>query len=336
MCAFLEMKSVRMRRSYFNNEVHKEEPATVKRPFTRPLTFLALILLSIYLLIAVFAPVIAPPISADPYLIPRDGYQAEPQPMGAAWKNNSPGLPFWYEPLTGRQEWVHLLGTTEGQYDIFYGIIWGTRTAFFTSLAVVVSTFLIGVLVGAGAGYFGGFVDELLMRLTDIFMTLPFLFAAMILAAVLTPLLGRSLLPSILALITFGWMGYARMIRGEVLSIKERTYILAARATGAGHAFILFRQILPNAIFPTLVFATLNIAEVTLSFAALSFLGIGTQPGYADWGQLLGFGRNWIMSLTHYWHIIVWPALALMFFVLAWNLIGDALRDLLDPRTDTG
>lgn len=325
-----------MKRSFFNYETKKGEPALAKRPFTRPLAVLALILLGIYLLIAIFAPLIAPPAGTDPYRIPRDGYQSEPQPMGAFWNNQPPDLPFWYQPFTGKQSWTHLLGTTEGQYDIFYGVVWGTRTAFFSSLAVVFMTFVIGVFVGAIAGYFGGMVDEVLMRITDIFMTLPFLFAAMILAAVLTPLLGRSLLPSMLALTTFGWMGYARMIRGEVLSIKERSYILSARAMGAGHAHILFKQILPNAIFPTLVFATLNIGEVTLSFAALSFLGIGTQPGFADWGQLLGFGRNWIMSLSQYWHIIVWPAMVLVFYVLAWNLLGDALRDHMDPRTGSG
>ena len=298
-----------------------------------PLSVIGLVLVLIFALLALSAPLIAPPIGADPYTIPRDGYQYEPQPMGSAWMNNAPEIPFWYKAFTGQDQWTHLLGTTEGQYDIFYGIIWGTRTAFKSAFIVVLATFLIGVLIGSLAGYYGGVLDNILMRIVDIFMTLPFIFAALIMAAVLTPLMGRSPFPSILALITFGWMGYARIIRGDVLAIKQRDFVMAARAIGVKDGQILIRYILPNAIFPTLAYATLNVGEVVLSFAALSFLGIGTQVGTADWGQLLSFGRNWIMSLAQYWYIVVWPALALVLFVLAWNLIGDALRDLFDPHT---
>jgi len=166
----------------------------------------------------------------------------------------------------------------------------------------------------------------------DVFMTLPFILAALILAAILVPKLGRSLLPSMIALITFGWMGYSRIIRGDVLSVKERDYVMAARVIGVKDGRILFRHILPNAIFPTLVLASLAIGDVTLSFAALSFLGIGVEVGYADWGQILSFARNWITSLGTYWYIVVWPGLTLVLFVMGWNLVGDALRDVLDPR----
>jgi peptide/nickel transport system permease protein len=134
------------------------------------------------------------------------------------------------------------------------------------------------------------------------------------------------------ALIAFGWMGYSRIIRGDILSVKERDYILAARVVGVKDYRILFRHILPNAIFPTLVLGSLAIGDVVLSFAALSFLGIGTQIGYADWGQILSFARNWITSLDKYWYIIVYPGATLVLFVLGWNLLGDALRDVLDPR----
>jgi peptide/nickel transport system permease protein len=156
--------------------------------------------------------------------------------------------------------------------------------------------------------------------------------AALILAAILTPRIGQSLWPAVIALIAFGWMEYSRIIRGDILSIKERDYIMAARVIGAKDGRILFRHILPNAIFPTMVLASLAIGDVVLSFAALSFLGIGTQVGYADWGQVLSFARNWISSLTTYWYIIVWPGLTLVLFVMGWNLVGDALRDVLDPR----
>lgn len=297
-----------------------------------PASIMGFTLISIFILIAIFAPVIAPPVGSDPYKIPRDGFGGEPRPMGTVWSKNVPALPFWYKPLTGKDHWVHLLGTAQGQYDIFHGIIWGTRTAFRTGFIIVISTFLIGIIVGSISGFYGGAVDNIIMRIVDIFMTLPFILMALIMAAVLTPVIGKSLLPSIIALISFGWMGYARIIRGDILAIKERDFVLAARIVGVRNSRVLFRHILPNAIFPTLVLASLAIGDVVLSFAALSFLGIGTQVGYADWGQVLSFSRNWITSLQTYWYIVVWPGLTLVLFVMGWNLVGDAMRDVLDPR----
>lgn len=298
-----------------------------------PASILGFILIGLFVFIALAAPLIIPPVRAnDPYTIPRDGFSPNPQPPGSEWTRNPPPLPFWYEPIMGTDKWVHIFGTSTGQYDIFYGIIWGTRTAFKTGLIVVVATLLIGVIVGSVSAYYGGSVDNIIMRIVDIFLTLPFILAALILAAVITPKFGRSLLPAIIALIGFGWMGYARIIRGDILSIKERDYVMAARVIGVKDSRILFRHIIPNAIFPTLVLASLAIGDVVLSFAALSFLGIGTEIGYADWGQVLSFARNWIVSLNTYWYIIVWPGLTLVFFVMGWNLVGDALRDVLDPR----
>ncbi|GAB4505436.1 MAG: ABC transporter permease [Anaerolineales bacterium] len=298
-----------------------------------PASVLGFILIGLFTFIAVAAPIIAPPVKAnDPYIIPRDGFSSEPQPMGSLWMRNVPSVPFWYKPLTGNENWVHLLGTSQGQYDIFYGVIWGTRTAFRTGFIVVIATFLIGVIIGSVSAFYGGVVDNIIMRIVDVFLTLPFILAALIMAAVLTPKIGKSLIPSIIALITFGWMGYARIIRGDILSIKERDYIMAARVIGVKDSRILFRHIIPNAIFPTLVLASLAIGDVVLSFAALSFLGIGTEIGYADWGQVLSFARNWITSLGTYWYIVVWPGITLVLFVMGWNLVGDALRDVLDPR----
>lgn len=232
----------------------------------------------------------------------------------------------------GSDQWVHILGTSQGQYDVYYGIIWGTRTAFRTGLIVTIATLVIGILIGSVSAYYGGWVDNLIMRVVDVFLTLPFILAALILATIITPRFGKSLYPALIALITFGWMGYARIIRGDILSIRERDYVLAARVLGVSDSRILFRHILPNAIFPTLVLASLAVGDVVLSFAALSFLGIGTEVGYADWGQVLSFARNWITSLTDYWHILVWPGLALLLYVMGFNLVGDALRDVLDPR----
>ena len=297
-----------------------------------PASIAGFILIGIFVLIAVFAPVIIPPVGNDPYKIPRDGFSGEPRAMGSEWKRNVPDVPFWYKAITGKDEWVHLMGTAQGQYDIFYGVIWGTRTAFLTGFIVVVSTFLVGVIIGSVSAFYGGILDNIIMRIVDIFMTLPFILMALILAAVLSPVIGKTLYPSIIALIAFGWMGYARIIRGDILSVKERDFVLAARVVGVQDYRILFRHILPNAVFPTLVLASLAIGDVVLSFAALSFLGIGTQVGYADWGQILSFARNWITSLQTYWYIVVWPGLTLVFFVMGWNLVGDAMRDVLDPR----
>ena len=297
-----------------------------------PASILGFTLILFFLFIAIAAPWIIPPVGRDPYQIPRDGFSSEPRPMMSAWTRNVPALPFWWKPIMKTDKWVHILGTSQGQYDVFYGVIWGTRTAFRTGFIVVLATFLIGVIVGSISAYYGGAVDNIIMRVVDVFLTLPFLLAALIMAAVLTPRIGKSLIPAIIALITFGWMGYARIIRGDILSIKERDYIMAARVIGAKDGRILFKHILPNAIFPTLVLASLAIGDVVLSFAALSFLGIGTQVGYADWGQVLSFARNWISSLTTYWYIVVWPGLILVMFVMGWNLVGDALRDVLDPR----
>jgi len=298
-----------------------------------PASIAGFIFIALFAFIAIAAPVLAPPVSnRDPYKIPRDGYSSDPKPPGTEWNRNRPETPFWWKPIMGTDEFVHILGTSEGQYDIYYGLIWGTRTAFSTGLIVTFVTFLIGVIFGAISAYYGGAVDNIMMRVVDIFLTLPYLLAAMILAAVLVPRIGRSVIPTMVALIVFGWMGYARIIRGDILSIKERDYIMAARVIGVKDSRILFRHILPNAIFPTLVLASLAIGDVTLGFAALSFLGIGVEIGYADWGQILSFARNWIISLGKYWYIIIYPGLTLVLFVLGWNLIGDALRDVLDPR----
>jgi peptide/nickel transport system permease protein len=193
-------------------------------------------------------------------------------------------------------------------------------------------TALIGIIWGSVAAYFGSWLDIVFMRITDIFQAFPFLIAAMTIACVLQPKIGRSIYTAALALVVFGWMGYARLIRGDILSIKERDYVQAARALGASHLRIVLRHILPNAIYPTLVVASMDIGSYVISFAALSFFGLGAEVGFADWGQMLSFARNWIPRLNQYWWIILYPGLALILFVLAWNLVGDALRDILDPR----
>ncbi len=299
---------------------------------TNPLSILGMIIMALFILVAAFAPAIAPPLTDDPYTIPREGYSENPRPPGEAWTRRTPDTAFWLQPLTGSQDWIHPFGTTPGQWDIFYGIVWGTRTAFYVGLVITGITLAVGIVVGVVSAYYGGATDMILMRITDIFLTFPFLMAALTLSAILTPLFGRSLWPAMVAIVVFGWMGFARLIRGDILSIKERDYITAAKVIGAKDRRIMFRHILPNAIFPTLVVASLSIGDIVITFAALSFLGVGVDVGYADWGQLISFARDWITALDQYWYIVVFPGLALLFFVLSWNLVGDAIRDILDPR----
>lgn len=301
---------------------------------TNPLSVAGLVIVATFLLVAAFAPVLAPPVArtGSPYLIPRDGFGPEPRPPGTEWRRNVPEIPFWYKAVTGKDQWVHLLGTTSGQFDIYYGIIWGTRTALFVGVVVVGIGLLVGLIVGSLSGFYGGWLDDLLMRITEIFMAFPFLLAALTLSSILVPLFGRGIWPPMIALIAFGWMTYARLIRGDILAVKERDFVLAARVVGAKDARILIRHILPNAIFATLVLASLDIGSIVLVFAALSFLGVGTDIGYADWGQVVSFARDYILSLDRHWYIVLFPGLALILFGLGWNLIGDALRDILDPR----
>jgi peptide/nickel transport system permease protein len=285
---------------------------SAKRFFRNPTSVLGLFLVVMFVIVALAAPWIAPPRPGqrDAYVIPKDGFAMEPNPPSAK----------------------HIFGTTEGQFDVFYGVVWGTRTAFEVGVIITGCTVVIGLTVGSIAAFYGGWVDELLMRIVELFMAFPYLLAALTMSAVLQARLGRGILTGMLALIMFGWTSYARLIRGDILTVKERDYILAARAVGAPNRRILVRHIIPNAIFSVMVTASMDIGSYVLNFAALSFLGLGAQVGYADWGQLISFARNWIPALSKHWHIVVFPGGAILLFVLGWNLMGDALRDVLDPR----
>ncbi|MFW6111421.1 MAG: ABC transporter permease [Candidatus Bipolaricaulota bacterium] len=286
----------------------------LKKLLTNPLSVIGIAIILFYVGVAVAAPWIAPPQRRDPYQIPREGWSSTPRPPGEAG----------------------LFGTTEGQYDIFYGVVWGTRTAFRVSLMVVGFASLIGIFIGTLAAFYGGAIDSILMRIVDVFYSIPYLVAAM----VLTTILGRSLDNALIALIVFGWMGYARLIRGNILSVKEEEYVSAANAVGASDYRVVFRHIIPNSIFPVLVQASMNMGSVVITAATLSFLGVGAPEGYADWGQLISFARNWILGTQgntfQFWHTVVIPGAAITFFCLSWNLIGDAFRDIMDPKLQGG
>lgn len=305
----------------------------VKGLLTNPISVAGMILLGIFIFVAVAAPILAPVKEGmDPFKIPRDGYGQEPKPPGTVWKTRQPPLPFWWKAIVGTDTWIHLMGTASGQWDIYYGVIWGTRTAFRVGLSITSVTALIGITLGTLSAYYGGVIDMVIMRIAEIFIAFPFLPAAMTLSAVLTPVIGRGLIPPMIALMVFGWTGFARLLRSDILSLREREYVLAARVVGVRDARIMFRHILPNAIFPTLVLASMRLGSYVITFAGLSFLGIGAEVGYADWGQLLSFARDWMTQLRDYWYIITFPGITLVLFVLSWNLVGDALRDVLDPR----
>lgn len=283
----------------------------LKKLVTNPLSLIGLLLLIGFTVVAILAPVIAPSQpNQSPYRIPRDGWSAEPQAPNSE----------------------HRFGTTQGQYDIFYGVIWGTRTAFRIGITLVVVASAIGIAIGSISAYFGGWVDEIVMRITDVFFAFPYLVAAM----VVTTVLGKGLDNMMFALIMFGWMGTARLIRSQILVIKEKAYVEAIRAIGGSHARILFRHILPNAIFPVIVQATMAVGFMIVLSATLSFFGLGAEPGYADWGQMISRARNWVVmppgSPFKYWYTIVFPGAALLLFSLSWNLVGDAFRDIYDPR----
>lgn len=315
----------------------------IKKLFKNTTAVVGMILLLGFIIIAIWAPVIAPPKenARDVYMIPHDGFRVEPSPPSEE----------------------HIFGTTEGQYDIFYGVIWGTRTAFRIGVVITVVTTLMGLIVGSISGFYGGWIDEILMRITEIFQAFPFLLTAITLTSILQAVYGRgqvgplifsakilafltfgqsfaedidpvqlSVLTGMIAIIMFGWMTIARVTRGNIMIVKNYEYALAARTIGATNGRILFKHLLPNAIFPVLVIASMNIGSYVLTFAALSFLGLGAQKGYADWGQMISFARNWIPSLAKHSHIVLYPGVTILLFVLAWNLVGDALRDVLDPR----
>lgn len=289
----------------------KEIKFSLNRILSNPLSITGLIIIFIFFMIAAFAPVIAPPqYKNEPFRIPHEGYSVVPKPP-------SPGHPF---------------GTTTKQYDIFYGVIWGTRTAFRIGFMVVGSILVIGMVFGSISGYFGGIIDEVIMRVVDIFMSLP----TLILAMAIVTALGRSLDNIMKSLIIVGWPIYARTIRGSILAVKEEDFVQAARAVGAGSFKIIFKHIIPNAIYPILILASLDIGSMVLTAAALSFLGLGAQEGYADWGQMVSLARNYIVGPAGqpllYWYVVTIPGLFILLFVLGWNLLGDALRDIFDPK----
>jgi peptide/nickel transport system permease protein len=220
---------------------------------------------------------------------------------------------------------VHLLGTDHLGRDILARIVFGARPALLVGFAAVAISGVLGMLSGLVAGYFGGRVDDVLMRLADIQLAFPFI----LLAIAVIGVLGPSLTTIICVIGVSSWVVYARIVRGAALSLREREFVQAAQALGSRDGRILLRHVLPNVFTPWLVVATLDMARVIVIESALSFLGLGVQPPTPTWGGMLADGRVYISTA---WWLATFPGLAILITVLGINLFGDGLRDTLDPR----
>jgi peptide/nickel transport system permease protein len=299
---------------------------TVKNVLTRPSLLAGILIVLAFAVVAVASPLIAPPEAGSPSnLIRRYGYTIIPQPP-------RPGNP---------------LGLMERQYDVFYGLVWGSRVALRTGLLVTLGRLLIGGLVGLLSGYFGGLVDGALMRLTDGFLAFPIMAAAMVMLALfgapsqVDP--NRTEQVIMVALVAFGWMPYARLLRGNVLSEREKEYMQAATATGVPRRRAIFRHLLPNVTQGLFVLAASDIGAVVVLLAAFAFVGlipISWSGMEADWGQMLRASRDWIVGTPgnafQYWYTYLPVSAAVVLFSAGWNLVGDGLRDVFDPRMRRG
>jgi len=221
--------------------------------------------------------------------------------------------------------WAHPLGTDDLGRDVLVRMLYGARISLLVGFVAVGISCLIGIVFGALAGYYGGWVDSLIMRFVDIMLCFPTFFLILAVIAFLDPSIWNIMI--VIGLTS--WMGVARLIRAEFLSLRQRDFVLAAQALGASDGRLIFRHILPNAMSPVLVSATLGVAGAILTESALSFLGIGVQPPTPSWGNMLIVGKQ---TLGSAWWLSVFPGLAILVTVLGYNLLGEGIRDALDPR----
>ena len=225
---------------------------------------------------------------------------------------------------------LHLFGTDWAGRDILSRIMYGARWSLSIGFIAVAVALFIGVPLGAISGYYGGYVDEVIMRVVDLLYAFPFI----VLAIAVIAILGRGYWELVFALIVVGWLAYARILRGEILSVKENEYVTAAKALGATDRSVIVRHILPNAMAPVIVQATLSVGTVVLAAAALGFIGLGLSPASAEWGVMLRVEQD-SMARGRWWAGF-FPGLAIFVFVLAINLVGDGVRDAFDPQGEGG
>ena len=277
---------------------------TVKHVFNvilrDPLAFISTVIILLFILVAIFAPIVAP------------------YPEQGQGKTNASDT---MHPPSAK----YLLGADRLGRDILSRIIYGARPALVVPIGVVLFAVLIGAPLGALAGYKGGWIDEVIMRVTDLFLAFPSLLLAMAIAASI----GRGLDKAAIALVVSWWPWYTRIARGAAISLKEQYFVEAAQAIGVRDSVIIFRHILPNTLAPILGQATVDLGTVILAMGGLSFIGLGTQPPSPDWGLMISEGRTFILDQ---WWIATFPGVAIFIVVLAFNLLGDTLRDIFDPR----
>lgn len=262
-----------------------------------PIVVIGIVIVIVWILLALFAPVIAP---------------SHPLAQNVSDRLSAPGS-------------TYLMGTDELGRDIFSRVLYGGRITIPAALVVVIVDSIIGTILGAITGYLGGIWDEVMMRLTELFMAFP----TIILAMAVTAALGPDIRNAVLALIIVRWPSYTRLTRSLVLEAKNLDYVEATRSLGAGHFYIIRRTLLPNTIAPAIVYASLDIGNAILLFAGLSFLGLGPEPASPEWGRMVSIGIDFFDQ----WWMWLFPGLAIAILVMAFNFIGDGLRDILDPRT---
>lgn len=227
--------------------------------------------------------------------------------------------------LSKSPSWSHLFGTDNLGQDVFSRVVWGARISLLVGTVAVLLSLLIGMTLGLVAGYFGGKIDYIISGTIDLFWTFP----AFLLALAFAAALGPSLSNVMLAIAVSYWAGFARLVRGQALTVRERPFVEASRALGANNRRIMFTHVLPNCLAPLIVWASIGVADAITIESSLSFLGVGTQPPAASWGYMLYRGKTFIEELP--W-IATFPGLAILIAILGFNLLGDGLRDVLDPR----
>ncbi len=284
---------------------------TWRRLFRRKSAIVGMVILGILVFVALTAQWISP---YDPYK-PLIGIEQ-------VGKRADPCIHLFGCPADQPQ---HVMGTDGNVRDEFSRLLYGARLSLMIGLTTVTFAIVIGTILGALSGYFGGWVDNTIMRVMDVLLAFP----SLLLAIAIVTVLGPGLTNALLAIGIVSIPSYARVVRSSVLSVREMDYVSATRALGGSNFDILFRRILPNAMTPLIVQGTLGIATAILDAAALSFLGLGAQPPTPEWGAMLGSERNQVFTAPH---LVFYPGFAIMITVLSFNLLGDGLRDALDPR----
>ena len=264
------------------------------------LSLLAFAIIILLVLSAIFAPVIVP--------YPEDVYSTHIEQKLEAPSSE------------------HIMGTDELGRDVFSRLVYGARVSISTALVAVGVALVIGIPLGAIAGTFGGWVDNVIMRITDVFLSFP----PLLLAIALVTLLRPGLTNAIIAIVVSWWPWYTRLVRGQAISIKERKFVQAAETIGTSKAKIIFSHIVPNCISPVIVQASMDIGGVIMTVASLSFLGLGAQQPQPEWGLMISVGRA---SFPDKWWCCIFPGIAIFLTVLSFNLLGDAIREILDPKT---